>query len=146
MEFYYDTIKVYNDEIKRLVSSVTGRFISSVLAGIIGSIILMLFCSLLVAENNMLSFVPWILAFNTATYGYSFLIKCEKRQSCKMIYAVCIGLLIVVLACLFFNYFFWHTGTTITAYRGVVFLAIGFIASGCGGWLAVKNHDYHKEV
>ena len=140
MEFYYDTIKLYNEELKRLASSVTGRFISSVLAGVIGSIILILFCSLLVAENNLLSFIPWILAFNTATYGYSFLIKCEKRQSSKMIYAVCVGLLIVVPVCLFFNYFFGHNGT-ITAYRGAVFMAIGFIASGCGGWLAVKNHD-----
>jgi len=140
MQFHCDTIKVYNEELKRLTSSVTGRFISSVLAGVIGSIILMFFCSLLVAENNLLGFLPFIFAFNTATYGYSFLIKCEKQQSFKMTYAICVGLLIVVSACLFFNFFFGHNGI-ITVYRGAVFMAIGFIASACGGWLALKNHN-----
>ena len=145
MEFCYDTIKLYNAELKRLAFSVTGRFISSVLDGVIGSIILILFCSLLVAENNLLRFVPWILAFNTATSGYSFLNKCEKRRSGTMIYAVCAGLLVVVPVCLFFNYFFGHT-ETVTAYRGALFMAIGFIASGCGAWLAIKYHDLRRSV
>jgi integral membrane sensor domain MASE1 len=139
MEFYSDTIKLYSLELKRLASSVTGRLISSVLDGVIGSVILILFCSLVVAEHNLLRFVPLILAFNTATSGYSFVKKCKKRQSRTMIYAVCAGLLVVVSVCLFFNFFFWHTGT-ITVYRGAVFMVIGFIASGCGGWLAIKYH------
>ena len=139
MEFYSDTIKLYSLEFKRLASSVPGRLISSVLDGVIGSIILIFFCSLVVADNNLLRFVPWILAFNTATSGYSFVNKCKNRQSTTMIYAVFAGLLVVGLVCLFFNFFFWHTGT-ITVYRGAVFMVIGFIASGCGGWLAIKYH------
>ena len=139
MEFYDDTIKLYSLELKRLASSVPGRLLSSVLDGVIGSIILILFCSLVVADNNLLRFVPWILAFNTATSGYSFVKKCKNRHSCTMIYAVCAGLLVVGMVCLFFNFFFWHTGT-ITVYRGAVFMVIGLIASGCGGWLAKKYH------
>ena len=139
MEFYYDTVKLYSAELKRLASSVPGRLISSALDGVIGSVILIFFCSLVVAEHNLLRFVPWILAFNTATSGYSFVNKCEKRQPNTMIYAVCAGFLVVVSVCLFFNFFFWHTGT-ITVYRGAVFMVIGLIASGCGGWLAIKYH------
>ena len=139
MEFYSDTIKFYGLELKRLASSVPGRLLSSVLDGVIGSIILIFFGSLVVAEHNLLRLVPWILAFNTATTGYSFVHKCKNRQSCTMIYAVCAGLLVVGLVCLFFNFFFWHIGT-ITVYRGAVFMVIGLIASGCGGWLAKKYH------
>ena len=139
MEFYSDTIKLYRLELKRLAFTIPGRLLSSVLDGVIGSIILIFFCSLVVAEHNLLLFIPWILAFNTATSGYSFVNKCKNRQSTTKIYAVCAGLLVVGLVCLFFNFFFWHTGT-ITVYRGAVFMVIGFIASGCGGWLAIKYH------
>jgi hypothetical protein len=139
MDFYYDTIKLYSLELKRLASSVTSRLIFSILDGVIGSIILIFFCSFVVAEHNLLQFVPWILAFNTATSGYSFVNKCKKRQSITMVYALFAGLLVVGLFCLFFNFVFWHTGT-ITVYRGAVFMVIGFIASGCGGWLAIKYH------
>jgi len=139
MEFYSDTIKLYSSKLKRLAPSIPGRLLSSVLDGVIGSIILIFFCSLVVAEHSLLQFVPWILAFNTMTSGYSFVNKCERRQSSTIIYAVCAGLLVVGLVCLFFYFFFWHTGT-ITVSRGAVFIVIGLIASGCGGWLAIKYH------
>ena len=139
MEFYYDTVKLYSTELKRLASSVPGRLISSILDGVVGSIILLLFCSLLVAEQNLLQLLPWILAFNTAVSGYSFVKKCEQHQSFILIYGLCTGLLVVLLVCLFFNFFFWHTGI-ISVYRGAVFMVIGLIASGCGSWLAKKNY------
>ena len=80
MEIYFDTVKLYSTELKRLASSVPGRLISSILDGVVGSIILLLFCSLLVAEQNLLQLLPWILAFNTAVSGYSFVKKCYKEE------------------------------------------------------------------
>ena len=137
METFIDLSKMYSYHLNRLFSSLPAKFISSILVGIVGSLILLFFLSFLMFEETLLKIMPLILGFNAAMAGYSLIDKTEDRLSCRSICVLSAGLLVLLPVCLLFNQF--SRFATITLSQGMIYGLICCVCSSSGGWLAMKS-------
>ncbi len=124
----------------RLADSLYGRFAYSVLAGIVGTVILVLFFSGLMGLDAISLLLPWIVGFNGAMTGFMLVDKTKGRLSHRRAFSIGSGLLLVmgvyILTNLLFQYS-WGVGL-IGMTDLLILVPIGALLSGLGGSLAVK--------
>ncbi|RUA00529.1 MAG: hypothetical protein DSY89_06360 [Deltaproteobacteria bacterium] len=125
----------------RLTASLPGAIIYSILAGVIGALILMIYLGGMVATESLMKWIPWILGFNTAITGYSLIDKTMERLHNKRIYAVGSGVIVVVTVCLVLT-LTSEFGNIVTPAQLAMYGIIGVIFSGFGAWVSIKRHHF----
>lgn len=121
-------------------SSLAGKAIFAVLSGVIGTIVLTAFLVGIMGVYQVLKYLPWIIAFNTAMTGFSLIDKTRDLIKRKHLAAVGAGIANVLISLggltLLSNYFAGENLIGIS--RISAFLVIGTVCSALGAWLAAK--------
>ena len=117
-----------------------GKIAYCILTGIFGTAVLIAFLSVFMELYSVVSFIPWIIAFNTAMTGYSLLDKTRGTLKYKQISSIGAGVLNVIityfLLILLSFYFFDENLFSIKDFA--LFLVIGVVCSELGALLAIK--------
>ncbi len=112
----------------------------AVLAGVVGTLLLVLFLGSVIPLSRSKDFVGWIIGFNTALSGYALLEKGVERIRYPRVAGVGAGILNVLISfgvlCALSLHFM---GESLFVLRDLfLYLAIGAACGGMGGVLAVK--------
>ena len=126
--------------LNRLTASVPGAFAYSILAGVFGALILIIFLDGVLAFESLMKLIPWILGFNTALTGYSLVEKTRERLTYKRLYAIGSGGIVVILVCLLLTLAF-DFGALVTIPQLAIYGLIGIVFSGFGAWVSIKQHQ-----
>lgn len=112
----------------------------SIFIGVVGSALLVLFLTFLIESVQVLRFIPWIIAFNSAMTGYSLLDKTRDRLKRKEISSVCAGVLTVTISFIVLNLIFMLSSGEylLTRWDLLLFLVLGGACSELGAILAIK--------
>lgn len=131
------------DTIIEFWSTAYGKIIYSILAGVVGVIVLAAFSNMLVPPAASLKFLPFIIAFNTALTGYMVIDKTREFFRHKRVVAIFAGVMATLLAFVALNTFFLQiTGLfLINLTQLLIMLAIGIGASWFGSVLAIRYLD-----
>lgn len=131
------------DTIIEFWSTAYGKIIYSILAGVVGVIVLAAFSNMLVPPAASLKFLPFIIAFNTALTGYMVIDKTREFFQHKRVVAIFAGVMATLLAFVALNTFFLQiTGLfLINLTQLLIMLAIGIGASWFGSVLAIRYLD-----
>jgi hypothetical protein len=123
-----------------------GKFAYSILAGVIGTILIFLFLNTFLHVFEAVRFLPWIIAFNTAITGYSLLDKTRDQLRHKHIAAMSAGIVNVIITCaVFTSLFIYLIGESLfSPWDLVLFFAIGIVCSELGALLAIKYFKLKK--
>lgn len=78
-------------------SYLLGKVVYSILIGVFGSILLVLFLTTIMHMYEIARFIPWIIALNTAIAGYCLLDKTRYRIKYKQISSIIVGILTVII-------------------------------------------------
>lgn len=113
------------------------KFIHSVCIGGVGSILLTMFCSMVVSGERLLGLIPWIIGFNGLVTGYSLIEKTKGKISAKYLWLAATGLFLVLPVYFVINY------TTLVVFeiqqaQLLKLLIVGIAGAICGGWLSSK--------
>jgi len=126
--------------------SLPGKIAYSILSGVFGAILIVMFLSTFLNIFSVLKLIPWIIALNTAMTGYSLLDKTRGLLKYKHISAMISGILNVLI-----TYFILIlisvniVGENLFSSRDlIVFLIIGTVCSELGAILAVKSFKLKK--
>ncbi len=134
------------DQMRHLVSS-TGKSPSllnkaaySILYGVLGNLVIFLFLTTFLRLHEIARFIPWIIAFNAISTGYSLLEKTRDRLRHKQKSAIGAGILNVLISYLVLNFIYvYFVGEFIFGGSDLAhFLVIGVICSELGALLAIK--------
>lgn len=127
-------------------SYLLGKFVYSILVGVFGALLLVLFLSTLMDVFLAVKFVPWIIAFNTTITGYSLLDKTRDRLKHKQTSSVGAGILNVIITYIVLTLIFdYLLGEYLFSGWGLVFfLIIGIGCSKLGAMLAIKYFKLKK--
>lgn len=127
--------------IANIRSSLCGQVLYSILTGLFGSLLLVLFLSGLMPLADTLTYLPWILAFNAAVAGYTLLDGAADKLKRKKLSGVGVGSVIALMTCALLNLMAWK----MTGMMGLMgwpemagFIAVAALFGGFGAWLAVK--------
>jgi len=117
-----------------------GKAVYSILIGVFGTILLVLFLTTLMHILGVVGFVPWIIALNTAITGYSLLEKTRNLIKYKQISAISAGIVNVITTYIILSLiFFYFAGEfLLSKWDLIVFLLIGIVCSWLGSKLAIK--------
>ncbi len=124
---------------KRLTTSLPGAIIYSILTGVIGASILIIYLSGILAIESLMKWIPWILGFNTAITGYSLIDRTQDRLPNRRMVVVGSGGIVVIIVCLLLT-LTSEFGNLVTRSQLVMYGIIGLILSGFGGWVSIKRH------
>ena len=123
-----------------------GKFSYSILAGVFGVAVLVVFLSVFIELYSVVPFVPWIIAFNTAMTGYSLIDKTRDTLKYKQACSISAGILNVIITCLLMSifslYFFGENLFSILDFA--FYLIIGIVCSELGALLAIKYFKLNK--
>jgi len=123
-----------------------GKIAYSILVGVLGTIILVLFLATFLRIFEVVKFIPWIIALNTAITGYSLLDKTRDQFKYKQLFSVSAGILNVIftyiILCIISVNFLG--GYFLGTWDFIVFLIIGVICSELGALLAIKYFNLKK--
>jgi hypothetical protein len=121
-------------------SRLLGNVAYSILAGVLGTILIVLFLTTFLHSYETVKFIPWIIAFNTAVTGYSLLNKTRHHFRHKQISSVGAGTLNVIVTYTALNFlFFYSDGEYLIGRWDLIFyLIIGIICSELGALLAIR--------
>jgi hypothetical protein len=124
----------------RSKSHLLGKVAYSILAGALGTILIVLFLTTFLNSHETVKFIPWIIAFNTAVTGYSLLNKTRHHFKHKQISSIGAGILNVIISYTALNFlFFYSEGEYLLGMRDLIlYLIIGIICSALGALLAIK--------
>lgn len=113
---------------------------SSILVGVVGTLILAAFVKILLPVAPLTGFMPWFIGFNAALTGYMLLDKTRDRLPCKRLFALGSGFFLVVLVCLaWFLVLPPLIGLVPLSWQDVsLWLGCGLCCSWLGGSLAIK--------
>lgn len=127
--------------ISAIRSSLWGQVLYSILTGLFGSLLLVLFLSGLMPLAATLTYLPWILAFNAAVAGYTLLDGAANKLHHKKLSGMGVGSLIALLTCVLLNLLTWKM-TGMMGLMGwpemVGFITVAALFGGFGAWLAIK--------
>ena len=117
-----------------------GKVAYAVFSGVCGTLLLVMFCAAFLDLYQVVKYLPWMIAFNTAMTGFSLIEKTRDSIGHKHLAALCAGLVNVVLTCVIFMIFsLYFLGENLIGSRMILFLLIiGAVCSAIGAWLAVK--------
>ncbi len=121
-------------------SSLWGPVLYSVLTGLFGSLLLVLFLTGLMPLGATVKYLPWFLAFNASVAGYTLLDRTRDKLQYKKLSGVGVGFCIAVLVCLSLNIFSIKiTGIGLIGWVEImVFIIIAAVFGGLGAWLSLK--------
>jgi len=117
-----------------------GKFAYSILAGVFGVIVLVMFFTVFIELYRIVPFVPWIIAFNTAMTGYSLIDKTRDTLKYKQVSSISAGILNVIITCLLLSIFslYFFGENLFSIWDFALFLIIGIVCSELGALLAIK--------
>ena len=117
-----------------------GKAAYCILAGVFGTAVLIAFLSVFMELYRVVSFVPWIIAFNTAMTGYSLLDKTRDTLKYKQIFSISAGVLNVIITYFLLSLlsFYFFSENLFTQWDFALFLIIGIVCSELGALLAIK--------
>ena len=99
-----------------------------------------MFCAAFLGLYQVVKYLPWMIAFNTAMTGFSLIEKTRDRIVHKHLAALCAGLVNVVITSgiLMIFSFYLLAENLIGSTMILILLIIGAVCSALGAWLAVK--------
>ena len=117
-----------------------GKLAYSILAGVFGAAVLVMFLAVFMELDRVVSFIPWIIAFNTAVTGYSLIDKTRDTLKYKQISSICAGILTVVITYFLLSLLSFHlfSETIFSKWDLALFIIIGIVCSELGALLAIK--------
>lgn len=121
-------------------TEIVGKFAYSILVGVFGTILLVLFLSTLMNMLDVVKFIPWVMGFNTATTGYCLVEKTRDQLRYRQVSSIVAGILNVLLTCIILHLVSFHLlgGYFFDTRDFIIFLIIGIICSEFGALLAIK--------
>jgi hypothetical protein len=122
--------------------SLAGKAVFAVFSGVIGTLVLTAFGAAIMEVYQVVKYLPWIIAFNTAMTGFSLVDRARRLMTRWHVAAAGAGIANAVITLLVLtllsNYFAGENLIGVT--RWGAFLVIGAACGGLGGWLAMKAH------
>jgi hypothetical protein len=133
-------IKIYIDHILTIGASRPGQMLYSILAGSLGTIILVLFLTGLSLTLAVGDILPVIIGFNSALTGYMVLEKTRDGFIHKRVVAMGSGAAVVFITSAILNIMFFRgTGILLIGIGQLLtLLVVGIVTSSLGGMLAIK--------
>jgi hypothetical protein len=120
-------------------SSMWGQVLSSILTGLFGSLLLVLFLTGLMPLGETIKHLPWIFGFNASVAGYTLLDYARDKLQYKILSGIGVGGFVALSACLLLNLLTYRiSGMGLMTWSEL--LIFGIIASlfgGLGAWLAM---------
>ena len=117
-----------------------GKVAYCILTGVFGTAVLVMFLAVLMELYRIVSFIPWIIAFNTAITGYSLIDKTRDTLKYKQISSISAGTLNVIITyfilSIISSYLFGEN--LFAMWDFALFLIIGIVCSELGALLAIK--------
>lgn len=112
----------------------------SILTGLFGSLLLVVFLTGLMPLGATVKHLPWILGFNASVAGYTLLDRIPDKLKYKKLSGMGIGFLVAVPACGFLNLIALKmTGIGLmSGSEMLMFIVIASVFGGLGAWLALK--------
>lgn len=112
----------------------------SMLAGLFGSLLLVLFLTGLMPLSATTRYLPWILGFNACVAGYTLLDRTRDKLHYKKVAGMGVGFLVAVLACTALNLLTVKmAGINLIGWAEMLlFIIIATVFGGLGAWLSVK--------
>lgn len=131
------------EKLKQFMTSPTGVFLSAVLTGVVGIVILLAFFSMVFSPSGLLLILPGIIAFNGAAGGYSLTDKGEHFFPYRKTALVCLAALLTATG-----------GTVITLFcpwepfvdteRYLISGLSAVIFTFLGSWIADKSRSLKR--
>lgn len=120
-------------------ASIWVQVLSSMLTGLIGSLLLVLFLTGLMPLGATVKYLPWIFAFNASLAGYTLLDRNPDKLRYKKLSGVGVGFLVAAPGCLLLNVLtFKMTGMgLVEGSEMIFFILIASLSGGFGAWLAI---------
>jgi hypothetical protein len=130
----------------RSKSHLLGKATYSILAGVIGTVLIVLFLTTFLHSHETVKFIPWIIAFNTAVTGYSLLNKTRHHFKYKQIASIGAGTLNVIITygILTLLFFYSEGEYPFNSLDLIIYLIIGIVCSELGAILAIKYFKLTK--
>ena len=127
-------------------SYLPGKIAYSILGGVFGTLLIVMFLSTFLYIFELVRFIPWIIGLNTAITGYALMDKTRNLLKYKQIYSVCAGILNVIITYLLLTLMSVHIlGEYLFGiWDLIVFLLIGIVCSELGALLAIKYFGLKK--
>ena len=127
----------------------TREFLKTLLIGVGGNMLLLLFLMMLMDLIAASKFTPWIIGFNTAMSGYSLVEKTQPliaRKRLRLL-SVLMGALVTALTCgLLIGLSIFCLGESYLPVRDLLlFLFVGTIGSELGTLLGIRYFNIHKQ-
>jgi hypothetical protein len=110
----------------------------SIIVGVLGSLLLIVFFTTLMSYGTIEKLLPWIIGFNAALTGYNLINRTNNRLKYERIFAVGSGILMVIITVLLINIIYFNLMGFYPIYiNELIFLiTIGAVLSGLGAILA----------
>ena len=117
-----------------------GKFAYCILTGVFGVAVLAMFLAVFMELYRVVSFIPWIIAFNTAMTGYSLIDKTRDTLKYKQVSSISAGILSVIITyfLLSLSSFYLFGENFFSIWDFTLFLIIGIVCSELGALLAIK--------
>lgn len=117
-----------------------GKAAYCILAGVFGATVIVMFLPVFMELDRVVSFIPWIIAFNTAVTGYSLIDKTRDTLKYKQISSVCAGILTAIITYFLLSLlsFYLFGETLFSIWDLPLFIIIGIVCSELGALLAIK--------
>ncbi len=117
-----------------------GKAAYCILTGVFGTVVLVMFLTVFMDLYRVVSFIPWIIAFNTAITGYSLIEKTRNVLKYKHLSSICAGILNVIIIYFLLSIisFYLFGENLFTKWDFTLFLVIGIVCSELGALLAIK--------
>jgi len=124
-----------------------GKAAYCILTGVFGAAVLVMFLAVFMEFYRVVSFIPWIIAFNTAITGYSLIDKTRDALKYKHLSSICAGILNVIITYFLLSIisFYLFGENLFTIWDFALFLIIGIVCSELGALLAIKYFKLRKE-
>ena len=116
----------------------------SIIVGVLGSLLLVVFFTTLMSYGTIEKLLPWIIGFNAALTGYNLTNRTNNCLKHERISAVGSGIMMVIITVVLINIIFFNLmGGYLIYIKDLIFLiAIGAVFSGLGTILAIKYLTY----
>ena len=117
-----------------------GKVSYCILTGVFGVAVLVVFLAVFMELYRIVSFIPWIIAFNAALTGYSLIDKTRDTFKYKQISSISAGIINVIITYFILSIvsFYMFGENLFTMWDFVLFLVIGIVCSELGALLAIK--------
>jgi len=132
---------VQTDTFIKLKSSLWVQIAYSVLTGVFGTLLIVLFLTGLMPIGATVAYMPWIVGFNGLTTGYMLMDRTRDRIRHRRVSGAGCGFLVGMLACTILNLLAIYT-VGISLIDGSDLLFFTIIASASGGLGAILAIKY----